>query len=84
MFYIKILVNLLFIVVQIRVSTNYQYKRSLLVAILYTMYVIIIFPHITYGYIYLYLCIMLWFFFAVAYFQRENLFSSKKSRTETK
>ena len=84
MFFIKIFVNLLFIVAQIQFSTTYQYKRSLLVAILYTLYVYVIYPYVTYGYIYVFLSIMLWLLFSSSYYQRTHLYHSKKSRTEFK
>lgn len=74
MFYIKILINALFIAAQIHVSTKYQYKRSFLVALLYTIYVSIIFPYVTFGYIYLYLSVMLWLFFSASFFMRNRLF----------
>lgn len=74
MFYIKILINALFIAAQIHVSTKYQYKRSFLVALLYTIYVSIIFPYVTFGYIYLYLSVMLWLFFSASFFMRDRLF----------
>lgn len=74
MFYIKILINALFIAAQIHVSTKYQYKRSFLVALLYTIYVSIIFPYVTFGYIYLYLSVMLWLFFSATFFMRDRLF----------
>ena len=83
MFFIKIFVNSLFIVAQIHFSTGYQYKRSLLVAILYTAFVYIVFPHVTYGYIYVFLMIMLWLLFCASYFQRNHFYHSK-SRTEIK
>lgn len=75
MFYIKILINALFIAAQIRVSTKYQYKRSFLVALLYTIYVSIILPYVTFEYIYLYLSLMLWLFFSASFFMRDRLFS---------
>ena len=84
MFFTKVFVNALFIATQIQFSTTYQYKRSLLVAILYTTYVYIIFPHVTYGFIYVFLLIMLWLLFSASYFQRTHLFDSYKSRTESK
>lgn len=74
MFYIKILINALFIAAQIHVSTKYQYKRSFLVALLYTIYVSIILPYVTFGYIYLYLSVMLWLFFSASFFMRDRLF----------
>lgn len=75
MFYIMILINALFIVAQIHVSTKLKYKHSFLVALLYTIYVIIIFPYVIYEYIYLYLCMMLWLFFSASFFMRHRLFS---------
>lgn len=74
MFYLKILINVLFIVAQINVSTKSQYKRSFLVALLYTIYIIIILPYATFEYIYLYLCMMLWLFFGASFFMRDRLF----------
>lgn len=74
MLYIKILINALFIGAQIHVSTKYQYKRSFLVAFLYTIYVSIILPYVTFGYIYLYLSVMLWLFFSASFFMRDRLF----------
>lgn len=84
MFFTKVFINALFIATQIHFSTTYQYKRSLLVAILFTTYVYIIFPHVTYGFIYIFLIIMLWLLFSASYFQRTQLFDSYKSRTESK
>ena len=84
MFFIKIFVNLLFIVAQIHFSTTYQYKHSLLVAVLYTTYAYIIFPHVTYGFIYVFLLIMLWLLFSVSYFQRNHLFDLYICRSESK
>lgn len=75
MFYIKILINALFIAAQVHVSTKYQYKRSFLIALLYTIYVSIILPYVTFEYIYLYLSLMLWLFFSASFFMRDRLFS---------
>lgn len=75
MFYIKILINALFIATQIHVSTKHHFKRSFLVALLYTVYVIIILPYVTFEYIYLYLCMMLWLFSVASFFMRDRLFS---------
>ncbi|OBW51543.1 hypothetical protein A9986_15645 [Solibacillus silvestris] len=74
MLYIKILINALFIAAQIHVSTKYQYRRSFLVALSYTIYVIIILPYVTFEYIYLYLSLMLWLFFSACFFMRDRLF----------
>lgn len=74
MLYIKILINALFIAAQIHVSTKYQYRRSFLVALSYTIYVIIILPYVTLEYIYLYLSLMLWLFFSACFFMRDRLF----------
>lgn len=74
MLYIKILINALFIAAQIHVSTKYQYRRSFLVALSYTIYVIIILPYVTFEYIYLYLSLMLWLFFNACFFMRDRLF----------
>lgn len=75
MFYIKILINALFIAAQVHVSTKYQYKRSFLVALLYTIYVSIILPYVTFEYLYLYLSLILWLFFSASFFMRDRLFS---------
>lgn len=82
MFYIKILTNALFLTAQIYVSTKYQYKRSIIVTLLYIVYVILVFPYITYSYIYVYLIFMNCIFSWATYYQRDRLYMSKKSRTE--
>lgn len=78
MFYIMILINAIFIAAQIHVSKKYQYRRSLLVALLYTLYVSIIFPYVTFEFIYIYLSVMLWLFFFACFFMRDRLFDYKK------
>ncbi|MER1957625.1 MAG: hypothetical protein ABS942_09600 [Solibacillus sp.] len=82
MFFVKLLINLLFIGTQIHVSTKYKWKRSLAIALLFTIYTIIMFPHVKFHFFYLYLCLFLWAFFVAAFFQRDRLYQSKKSRTE--
>ena len=82
MFYIKILINALFLTAQIYVSTKYQYKRSIIITILYIIYVILVFPYVTYSSIYISLILMNFLFSWAAYYQRDRLYMSKKSRTE--
>ena len=82
MFYIKILINALFLTAQIYVSAKYQYKRSIIITILYIIYVILVFPYVTYSSIYIYLILMNCLFSWAAYYQRDRLYMSKKSRTE--
>ncbi|WP_274308132.1 hypothetical protein [Solibacillus daqui] len=81
MFILKLL-NLLFIGTQIYFSSKYKWKHSLAIALLFTLYVTFIFPHVTFQYIYLYLCLFLWLLFVAAFFQRDKLYQSPKSRTE--
>lgn len=83
MFFVMLLINLLFLGTQIYVSTKYQWERSLTIALLFTTYTIIAFPHMKFHFIYLFLAVFIWFFFIAAFFQRDKLFQSKKSRTES-
>lgn len=82
MLFVKLLINLLFIGTQIHVSTKFKWKRSLVVALLFTIYTIIIFPQAKFQFFYLYLCFFMWIFFVAAFFQRDKLYQAKKSRTE--
>ena len=83
MLFVKLLINLVFVGTQIHVSTKYKGKRILAIALLFTIYTFIIFPHVKFHFFYLYLCAFLWFFFIAAFFQRDKLYQSEKSRTES-
>jgi hypothetical protein len=70
--YLKITINALFLILSLHFSMKYQYKRSITVAIIYTLYIIFIAPYTTLYYSYLFLCQMIWLLALASYFQRSK------------
>lgn len=72
-YFLKIVINALLIGFQIHVSTKYQYIRSFLIALIYTVYVLCVAPYVTFLYVYWFICLMLWLFAVASYSMRHKL-----------
>ena len=71
------LVNLLFIVVQATVSANYHYKTSLLITILYTLWVILMIPYVDFIVFGCLICFLFWLMSIACYNMRDRTYSRK-------
>ncbi|MGM9950374.1 MAG: hypothetical protein ACI33P_09600, partial [Lysinibacillus sp.] len=72
------LVNLLFILVQTTVSVKYYYKSSLLITILFTLWVILMSPYvdlIVFGYL---ICLQFWLMSIACYNMRDRTYSQNR------
>lgn len=80
MFLVILLINLLFISAQIHFSSTYNWKHSIVNALSFTIYAVIVFPHATFQFIYIYLDFFFWLLSIGAFLQRDKLFKEKDTQ----
>ena len=83
MLHLFMLVNLLFIIVQTTVSVKYYFKSSLLITILFTLWVILMSPYVDLIVIGHLICVLFWLMSIACYNMRDRNYSRSSKNNNT-